>query len=221
MAGTHQEGGTIVARGEGYNPAPVKALVRAAFALPGLLAALRYRAGRALIGEERAFPGWSEGLACWPGLSGVYLRAAAYSRVLARTSPDIHIGFGSCLSKASAVLGDHVYVGRFCTLGWVEIERDVMIADHVAIPSGGQTHRVSGSGAVAPRHHPARFSRVRIGEGTWIGSQAVVMADVGRFCVVGAGAVVIDPVPDHAVAVGVPARVVGSTLDPPREETGG
>jgi acetyltransferase-like isoleucine patch superfamily enzyme len=36
----------------------------------------------------------------------------------------------------------------------------------------------------------------------------VVLADVGRHCVIGAGSVVTKPVPDYAVAVGVPARVV-------------
>jgi serine acetyltransferase len=35
------------------------------------------------------------------------------------------------------------------------------------------------------------------------------MADVGRHCVVGAGSVVAAPVPDYAIVVGVPARVVG------------
>ena len=51
---------------------------------------------------------------------------------------------------------------------------------------------------------------MRIGEGTWVGSAAVVMADVGRHCVIGAGAVVTRPLPDYSVAVGVPARVIRS-----------
>jgi acetyltransferase-like isoleucine patch superfamily enzyme len=51
---------------------------------------------------------------------------------------------------------------------------------------------------------------VRIGAGSWIGSAAVVMADVGRDSVVGAGAVVTKPVPNRVVVAGVPARVVSS-----------
>jgi serine acetyltransferase len=34
------------------------------------------------------------------------------------------------------------------------------------------------------------------------------MADVGAHCVVGAGSVVTRPVPDYAIVVGSPARIV-------------
>jgi serine acetyltransferase len=36
---------------------------------------------------------------------------------------------------------------------------------------------------------------------------------IGNHCVVGAGSVVTNDLPDHSVAVGTPARVVG-TIDP-------
>ncbi|MHC1560119.1 acyltransferase [Actinomycetospora sp. C-140] len=51
---------------------------------------------------------------------------------------------------------------------------------------------------------------VRIGPETWIGTKVTVLrgARVGRGCVLGAHAVVRGDVPDHAVAVGAPARVV-------------
>ena len=51
-------------------------------------------------------------------------------------------------------------------------------------------------------------TQVRIGRGSWIGSAAVVMADVGRDAVVAAGAVVTRPLPDATIAGGVPARVL-------------
>jgi UDP-2-acetamido-3-amino-2,3-dideoxy-glucuronate N-acetyltransferase len=40
------------------------------------------------------------------------------------------------------------------------------------------------------------------------------MADVGRSCVVGAGAVVTKAVPDYAIVVGMPARIVGWRSNP-------
>jgi acetyltransferase-like isoleucine patch superfamily enzyme len=55
--------------------------------------------------------------------------------------------------------------------------------------------------------------RVRIGAGSWIGSNAVVLADVGRDTVVAAGAVVTRPLPDRVIAAGVPARVLRSRDD--------
>jgi acetyltransferase-like isoleucine patch superfamily enzyme len=54
---------------------------------------------------------------------------------------------------------------------------------------------------------------VRVGQGAWIGNGAIVMADVGRDAIVGAGAVVTTPIPDRAIAVGVPARVIRTRGD--------
>jgi acetyltransferase EpsM len=49
-----------------------------------------------------------------------------------------------------------------------------------------------------------------VGEGTHIGAGAVVIPKVriGRWCRVGAGAVVVRDLPDHCTAVGNPARVL-------------
>jgi Acetyltransferase (isoleucine patch superfamily) len=65
---------------------------------------------------------------------------------------------------------------------------------------------------------PRIWQKVRIGAGTWIGSGAVVMADVGRNCVIGAGAVVTKPIPDRVLAAGVPARVIRSREPQDRPE---
>jgi acetyltransferase-like isoleucine patch superfamily enzyme len=53
---------------------------------------------------------------------------------------------------------------------------------------------------------------VTLGEGVWLGAGAKVLDGVriGDHAVIGAGAVVRDEVPAHAVAVGVPARMVAT-----------
>jgi len=58
-------------------------------------------------------------------------------------------------------------------------------------------------------------SGVRIGAGAWLGAGAKVLDGtvVGDDAIVGAGAVVNADVPPHAIAVGVPARVVGSRAE--------
>ena len=55
-----------------------------------------------------------------------------------------------------------------------------------------------------------RVAPVEIGDGAWLGENVVIGPGVriGRGAVVGANAVVLQSVPDHAVAVGAPARVV-------------
>jgi acetyltransferase-like isoleucine patch superfamily enzyme len=53
---------------------------------------------------------------------------------------------------------------------------------------------------------------ITVGAGAWLGAGAKVLDGVaiGANAVIGAGAVVRASVPDHATAVGVPARVVES-----------
>lgn len=54
-----------------------------------------------------------------------------------------------------------------------------------------------------------------IREGAWIGAGATILPgiEVGKHAVVGAGAIVTKDVPDYAVVVGNPAKVI-KTLDP-------
>ena len=52
--------------------------------------------------------------------------------------------------------------------------------------------------------------KVSIGEGSYIGINAVIVGNVkiGKHCVIGANSVVTNDIPDYSVAVGVPARVL-------------
>lgn len=185
----------------------VKALAHAAATVLALPAILSFVIRRAIVGADRALEGSTQALAIVPGLAGVYIRRAFLVQALAHCDRSATVEFGTIFSQAGARLDANVYVGPRCHLGLVHLERDVLVAAGVHIPSGGETH---GSDDVDRpiRDQPGRRTVVRVGEGAWIGSAAVVMADVGRHAIVGAGAVVVSPIPDYAVAVGVPARVV-------------
>lgn len=172
--------------------------------LPQLLS---YHVRAAVMGRDRALEGSSQALSLIPGLPGQYLRRAFYCRVLAFCHPSVTFGFGVLLSKAGARIDENVYIGPRTNLGLVNIERDALIGPGVQIPSGGSTHGIADTSRPI-REQPGELVSVRIGAGAWIGSAAVVLADVGRGSVVAAGSVVNRPIRGGVVAAGVPAMVV-------------
>lgn len=170
-------------------------------------AVMLYMFGRLIFGPAKAFPGWSQAFSLAPGLSGVYLRRAFYRLVLGRCGSGSCISFGTVFSHPTAEVGRNVYVGVFCCLGDITLEDDVLIGSHVSIPNGGAQHGIDRLD-IPIREQSGVWPRITIGRDTWIGDRAVVLADVGRHCVIGAGSVVTKPIPDYAIAVGVPATVV-------------
>ena len=164
------------------------------------------------IGRDRSLEYATEGLAGYPGLIGRYLRRAFLARVLQQCHHSAEIGFGALFSKTGARIDANVYVGPRCHIGLAHLERDVLLAAGVHVTSGAQTHGTSDPTRPIREQKGAR-KLVRVGAGAWIGSAAVVMADVGAGTVVGAGAVVAQPLPDNVVAAGVPARVLHLRTD--------
>lgn len=166
-----------------------------------------YRFGAMLAGTAKVFPGWSQAFSLLPGLTGQYLRQAFYSLALEHCGKNACLSFGTIFSHPEASVGAKVYVGSFCTLGAITLEDDVLIASNVSIMNGTQQHGTSRID-IPIREQPGVFTPITIGEGSWIGEGATVSANVGKHCVVGTGAVVTKSIPDYAIALGVPAKVV-------------
>jgi virginiamycin A acetyltransferase len=185
----------------------LKALLDGAATLLVLPAICAYQVGKLLIGREKAFPGWPQLFGLVPGITGAYLRRAFYRAVLGRCGHGSWIGFGTVFSHSTAEIGRDVYVGCYCCLGDVILEDDVLLGSQVSIMNGAGQHGIERLD-IPIREQPGLWPRITIGRDTWIGDRAVVMADVGKHCVIGAGSVVTRAVPDYAIAVGVPARVV-------------
>jgi len=161
------------------------------------------------IGRDRALEGSTELLSLIPGIAGQYLRRAFLAWTIEHCHPSASICFGTVFSKAGARIDENAYIGGHCHIGLVHVERDVLIASGVHITSGAKMH---GSDDLSKpiKEQPGVNTLVTIGQGAWIGGLAVVMADVGRDSIVGAGAVVTKPVPERVVVGGVPAKVIRS-----------
>jgi len=167
---------------------------------------LSYRCRRLATGDG-AFRGSSQFLSLIPGVVGDYLRREFYRMSLLYCSPNCCISFGTILATNQVTMGDYVYVGAYCTVGDVDIEANVLIGSGVHLLSGKSQHGVERLD-LPIRLQPHRLERIRIGTDSWIGNAAVVMANIGAHCIVGAGSIVVSEVPDWCIVAGNPARVV-------------
>ncbi len=123
-----------------------------------------------------------------------------------------HVMPGLTVVRAKNVsIGNRVVVMNNCLMmaaGGITIDDDVRIAANVQL--------------ITNNHDP--YDRevllckpIHIKQGAWIGAGASIMpgVTVGRNAIVGTAALVTHDVPDCAVAVGMPAKVI-KTLDPAR-----
>ena len=109
---------------------------------------------------------------------------------------------GACVSTMK--IGNDVFINSnllAMARGGITIEDGVQIAANVQL--------------ISNNHDPYDLmvltcKPVHIGEAAWIGAGATILPGVriGRHAVVGAGAIVTKDVPDYAVAVGNPARII-------------
>jgi virginiamycin A acetyltransferase len=156
--------------------------------------------------SDECFATCSQIVGAFPGVVGIYLRRGFCRMTLEESATDVSIGCGTWLSHPEITIGRRVYIGGRCSVGMCDIGDDVLIGSNVDILSGRRQHE-SNDPTVPRNVQGGAFTRVRIGRNAWIGNSAVVMADVGDDSVVGAGSVVIKPIPSGSVAVGNPATV--------------
>ncbi|AMD17725.1 galactoside O-acetyltransferase [Methanobrevibacter sp. YE315] len=105
-------------------------------------------------------------------------------------------------------IGNNVFINNNCLAmarGGINIEDDVMIAGNVQLLSNNHDEY---------ERQVLLCDEINIKKGAWIGAGASVLPGVtiGKYAIVGAGAIVTKDVPDYAVVVGTPAKVV-KTLD--------
>ncbi len=166
----------------------------------GLVSWLPYK----LFRSEVAFDFFSKLLSLIPGKIGQYIRTAFYKMTLTECHYDLMVGFCSFFSHPTAKVGRKVGLGSFTIVGISNIGKNVMISSRVSVL--GSKYQYGNTMQSDASSQETQDETVIIGDGCWIGEGAIVMASLGRQCVVSAGSVVTKPSQDHVVAIGNPAR---------------
>ena len=139
-----------------------------------------------------------------PGVQvGPGTRIWAFAHLLpgAKVGADCNI-CGHTFVEGGVILGDRVTVkcGVFLWFG-LTAENDVFIGPVVAFSNDLRPRS---------RQHPATYAPVFLREGCSVGANATILpVSIGRWAMIGAGAVVTKDVPDFALVMGNPGRIRG------------
>lgn len=113
-------------------------------------------------------------------------------------SPRCTLGVGSVI-MAGVAINVNTRIGKHCIINTNStVDHDCTLEDFVHISPNATL-----------------CGDVAIGEGSHIGASCVIIPGkkIGKYCIIGAGSVIIDDIPDFAVAVGNPCRIIKNILE--------
>ena len=131
-----------------------------------------------------------------------------------RLGDNVYIGRNTILSckEGSIAVGDYTNISANCSLlseTEINLGRYCFLAGHCYLVAGGNH---SFDDVSRPIMFQPSISKggIRLGDDVWLGAGVIVLdgATIGQGTVVGAGALVTGLLPEFAVAVGSPARVI-------------
>ncbi|MHB1657609.1 MAG: acyltransferase [Burkholderiales bacterium] len=123
--------------------------------------------------------------------------------------PNTEIG-ENCVIGQSCVIGPDVKIGNVCKIqNNVSVYKGVELEDGVFCGPSCVFTNVYNPRAFIERK--SEFRPTLLKKGATIGANSTVICGntIGRYAMIGAGAVVAKDVPDYALMVGVPARQIG------------
>jgi acetyltransferase-like isoleucine patch superfamily enzyme len=167
--------------------------------------AMLCRVSDRVLPPDMIFRTISELLSLIPYVLGVITRAEFYRFALTHFGRNVVIEFGTVFIYRDISIGDNANISRYCVIHHCDIGNYAGVSEHSVVVSGSRQHNIDRTD-IPIFLQGGRKKRIAIGDDCWIGAHSVVMEDVGRGAIVGAGAVVTKPVPEFMIAVGNPAR---------------
>lgn len=110
------------------------------------------------------------------------------------------------------VIGDNTYIGEFQNIrasgGVIEIGKNCSISQHITMIASN--HNIRKGTDINKQGWDETKTGIYIGDDVWIGANSVILPGVriGSGAVIGAGSIVTKDIPENAIVVGNPARVV-------------
>lgn len=111
-------------------------------------------------------------------------------------NPKVYIGRNTVVGRRNIITAKNlIRIGDNCLIG-----SDVQIIDH--------GHGTARDSLIIDQE--ALIGSVEIDDDCWIGAGAKILMNtrIGKGAIIGANAVVVSDIPEYAIAVGIPARVI-------------
>jgi acetyltransferase-like isoleucine patch superfamily enzyme len=136
------------------------------------------------------------------------------------------IGAGTRIWQFAVVLAG-ARIGANCNINChTFVENDVVVGDNVTVKAGaylwdglvvedgvfiGPNVTFTNDPYPRSKQYPASFQKTLLSKGCSLGAGSIILGGVtvGRYALVGAGALVTRDVPDYAVVKGAPAKICG------------
>lgn len=117
-----------------------------------------------------------------------------------------------CVFGQNVNVGNNVSIGDFCKIqNNVSIYEGVTLEDYVFCGPSMVFTNILDPKCKYPQVGAQYYVKTLVKEGASIGANATIVCGItlGKNCLVGAGSVVTKDIPDYALVVGVPGKVIG------------
>jgi UDP-2-acetamido-3-amino-2,3-dideoxy-glucuronate N-acetyltransferase len=118
----------------------------------------------------------------------------------------------NCVLGQNVNIGNNVVVGNFCKIqNNVSVYEGVTLEDYVFCGPSMVFTNVMDPRCKYPQAGSKFYVKTLVQEGASIGANATIICGntLGKHCFIGAGALVTKDVPDYALVIGSPAKIIG------------
>ncbi len=118
----------------------------------------------------------------------------------------------NCVLGQNVNIGNNVVVGNYCKIqNNVSVYEGVTLEDYVFCGPSMVFTNVLDPRCKYPQAGTQFYIKTLVKEGASIGANVTIICgnNIGKHCFVGAGALVTKDVPDYALVIGTPAKIIG------------